>query len=250
MIRKTIRRLFKKNAGVVFENAGYCFCCERQTKFEALNDWFRDYYQCASCGSIPRERALMYCIEKFYQKWHECRVHESSPVNRGASVRLRKQAREYIPSQYLPGVDPGVLFKGVRCEDLERMTFEDNSIDLHITQDVMEHVFHPDRAFREIARTLRPGGAHIFTVPLVNKDKPTEVCARLNDGGNVVHLSEPEYHGNPVSDQGALVTRRWGYDICDYIFQSSGLYTKMVYIDALEHGIRAEYIEVLITTKP
>lgn len=248
--KKMLRRLLgKKNSSVKLENPGYCFCCDRDTKFVATNDWYRDHYLCASCGSIPRERALMYCVEKFFPGWRDCVVHESSPGQRGASIKLRDQVSKYIPSQYYPGADPGSMHKGARCEDLERLTFDDNSIDLHVTQDVMEHIFRPDRAFREIARTLRPGGMHIFTVPLVNKDKPTEVCAELDGEGNIVHLREPDYHGNPVSKEGSLVTRRWGYDICDYIFETSGLFTEMVYIDALEYGIRAEYIEVLITRK-
>ena len=247
-------RKFFKNKKVdkkaTFENSGYCLCCGRNTKFVALNEWFRDHYKCSSCGSIPRERALMFCIEKFRPGWRECTIHESSPCQRGASVKLSKEAKKYIPSQYYPEVLPGELFKDVRCENLECMTFEDNSVDMHVTQDVMEHIFHPDKAFKEIARTLRPGGIHIFSVPLVNKDKPTEICARLDDKGSIVHLREPEYHGNPVSDKGSLVTRRWGYDICNYIFQSSGLFTRIIYIDAIEYGIRAEYIEVLVTTKP
>ena len=37
----------------------------------------------------------------------------------------------------------------------------------------MEHIFDPSKAFSEIARTLKTGGAHIFTVPLINKNKPT-----------------------------------------------------------------------------
>jgi len=235
--------------GVILENAGHCYCCDKDTKFVADNEWFRDHYLCTSCGSIPRERALMYCIEKFFPGWRDAVIHESSPIMRSASLKLRNQTGNYIPSQYYPGVTPGEAVNGVRCEDLESMTFEDESIDIHVTQDVMEHLYHPDRAFREVARTLRPGGMHIFTVPLVNKDRPTEVCAELDGEGNVVHLSEPEYHGNPVSDQGSLVTRRWGYDICDFIFESCGLFTEMAYIDALEYGIRAEYIEVLITRK-
>ena len=42
----------------------------------------------------------------------------------------------------------------------------------------------------------------------------------------------------------------WGYDICAFIHQSSGLFTHTVTIDDLHHGIRAEYIEVLVTMKP
>jgi SAM-dependent methyltransferase len=137
----------------------------------------------------------------------------------------------------------------VRCENLEALTFRDSSIDLHVTQDVFEHIFNPEAAFREIARTLCPGGAHIFTVPLVEKERVSRRCASLVSG-KIVHLREPEYHGNPISAEGSLVTMRWGYDICDLIAKATGLFTQIVYIDALELGIRAEYIEVLVTRKP
>jgi hypothetical protein len=114
----------------------------------------------------------------------------------------------------------------------------------------MEHVFDPVSAFREIARTLRPGGAHVFTTPLVNKERHSERWAQLGSDGAVNHLHSAEYHGNPISDKGSLVTMHWGYDITDFIAASSGLFTTVVYIDQLDAGIRAEYIEVLVTRKP
>ena len=118
-----------------------------------------------------------------------------------------------------------------------------------MTQDVMEHIFDPARAFAEIARVLKPGGAHIFSVPLVNKEKPSEVWARRDDAGNIVHVREAEYHKNPISNDGSLVTMHWGYDISDFIFTHSGLYTTINYIDNLSLGIRAEYIEILVSSK-
>jgi len=85
---------------------------------------------------------------------------------------------------------------------------------------------------------------------LVNKNTPTEWCARINPDGTLVHLIDPpEYHGNPVSSDGSLVTVHWGFDITKYIYDACGLFTEMVYVDALDLGIRAEYIEVLITRK-
>ena len=58
------------------------------------------------------------------------------------------------------------------------------------------------------------------------------------------------YHGNPVGDGRSLVTIDWGFDIVQYIFYSCGLFTHLVYIDDLSRGIRAEFIEVLVTIKP
>jgi len=193
----------------------------------------------------------MLVIEKFFPNWKEMTIHESSPAPRGTSIRLSKEAKKYIASQYYPQRPFGAVHNGFRNEDLEALTFEDLSVDLHVSQDVMEHILEPQRAFREIARTLKPGGAHIFTTPLVNKTLPTKWRVRRKQDGSLEYLTNPpEYHGNPISPEGSLVTVHWGYDITDLIFQSTGLFTEMVYIDALDFGIRAELIEVLITRKP
>ena len=120
---------------------------------------------------------------------------------------------------------------------------------MDITQDVFEHLFDPAAAFREIARTLRPGGAHVFTTPLVRGSEPTQFCTSLAPDGTFIHLTEPEYHGNPISSEGSLVTVNWGYDITNFIFETSGLFTEIVFLDILEYGIRAEYIEVLIARR-
>jgi SAM-dependent methyltransferase len=188
----------------------------------------------------------MYVVERYVPNWRDLIIHESSPAHRGASVRLAT-APGYIASQYFDGVASGETRQGWRCENLEALSFPDASIDLHVTQDVMEHVFDPDAAFREIARTLKPGGMHIFTVPMVNGPKPTERRASL-EHGRVVHHKPPEYHGNPVAE-GSLMTMDWGFDICAHIARASGLFTEIVSLDLLDCGIRAELNEVLVSRK-
>lgn len=74
--------------------------------------------------------------------------------------------------------------------------------------------------------------------------------ARVSAEGEVIHVWPLRTHGNPISDEGSLVTIDWGYDICRHIFEASGLFTEIVHIDDLSRGIRAEYIEVLVTRKP
>lgn len=113
----------------------------------------------------------------------------------------------------------------------------------------MEHIFNPQSAFREIARTLKPGGAHIFTVPLINKERTTECWAKLDDNNNIIFLKEEEYHGNPINPKGSPVTFHYGYDIVDLIYKSSGMVTQIFTIDNIDLGIRAEYIDVLISRK-
>src|SRR5690606_12459429 len=98
------------------------------------------------------------------------------------------------------------------------------SFDLLVAQDVFEHVFRPDLAIAEIARTLRPGGLFISTVPMVRGRNPARRRAELVDG-EVRHLIEPpEYHGNPLGG-GALVTVDWGWDIAAYFLRHGGMPT-------------------------
>jgi SAM-dependent methyltransferase len=192
----------------------------------------------------------MVTIELFYPTWRSLRVHESSPCSRGVSVKLQTECSGYFASQFYPDFPRGTMHPhGFRCEDLESLRFGNECFDLVITQDVMEHVLNPTRTFSEIARTLKPGGAHIFTVPLVNKGRPSECRAKRDEDGSIVYLQTAEYHGNPIDPKGSLVCMDWGYDICECIFKASGLYTTIVYIDDLSRGIRAEYIEVLISKK-
>lgn len=234
----------------VINNQGHCVICDSHVTFYSESDWLRDGYFCNNCHSIPRERALMYCIEKFYPNWKQLHIHESSPAKRGASLNLQNKCQNYIGTHYFPNFPLGQTHStGWRSEDLENLTFGDESFDLMITQDVMEHIFNPAKAFSEIARTLKKGGAHIFTVPIQNKEQPSKINAKKDEKGNVIILGCPDYHGNPVDEQGSLVTMYWGYDICDFILKHSGLYTTIVYIDNLFLGIRAEYIEVLISRK-
>ena len=42
---------------------------------------------------------------------------------------------------------------------------------------------------------LRPGGRHIFTVPVVWTRTTTESRARIGDDGEIVHLMPALYHG-------------------------------------------------------
>lgn len=155
-----------------------------------------------------------------------------------------------MSSHYFPDQAFGTLVSGHRNENLEAMTFPSASFDVVITQDVLEHIYDPAAVFREIARTLKPGGAHIFTVPLVNKHRPSQVWAVPNDDGSPRFLDEPDYHANPIDPRGSAVTMHWGYDIVQFIKDACGLDTRIEAIDNLEIGVRAEYIEVLVTEKP
>ena len=109
--------------------------------------------------------------------------------------------------------------------------------------------YDPEKAFKEIARTLKKGGAHIFTVPIINRHMKTQVWATLGENGKPNFLHTPEYHGNPVDSTGAPVTMHWGFDMVDFIKKVSGLDTDVVDLYDQEHAIMGVYNEVFVTYK-
>jgi SAM-dependent methyltransferase len=230
------------------ENKGYCPCCGQETIFKSGHEWLRDHYLCTKCGCKPRERALMSVVEENYPNWRELTIHESSPMDRGASVKFKKECSNYIPSQFWPERKMGKYYEGFYNVDLEKEHFHKNIFDLVITQDVFEHIYHPDKACKQIHRTLKKGGAHICTIPLVNKNNPTEKWSIIKNG-EIIWLKEPEYHGNPVDDDGAPVSYHYGYDLCSLVEEWSDFKCQIESIDDLERGIRAEYNEIIIMMK-
>jgi SAM-dependent methyltransferase len=191
----------------------------------------------------------MQVVRQFVPGWAQRRIHEGSPGSRGASVILKRDCPNYIGTQFFPDVRRGAYRDGVRCEDLEQQTFDSESFDLVITQDVMEHVFHPDRAYREIWRTLKSGGLYIHTTPIYKDRVTTERRASLGLDGTVIHHAEPEYHGNPIDPGGSLVTFHYGYDLAELIAEWTPFDIEIRRFHQRSTGIVAEFSEVIICTK-
>jgi SAM-dependent methyltransferase len=227
-------------------NFGYCPICQSPTAFFRLHDWLRDFYVCGRCRSIPRWRAVMHLIETTLPGWRGLRIHECSPGG-AASRELAAECAGYVATNWFADLPAGQYRGEVRCENLESLTFEDEAFDLVVTQDVLEHVLQPERAFAEIARTLKPGGAHVFTVPIY-RGRPTQVCAVAGPHG-IEHRLPPEYHGNPIDPGGSLVARRWGDDLPEFVLRHSGLPTEIHLVRDRRLGLDGEFLEVCISRK-
>lgn len=227
-------------------NLGYCPICAKRTLFVARGKYLREHYRCVRCRSLPRYRALVQVLETHFPKWRNLSIHESSPYG-PASDKIRRECLTYIGTQYDPDLEPGDSSRGFRNEDLGKVTFGDEVFDMVITQDVLEHVLHPEAALKEIARTLKPGGAHVFTVPW-NFPQETVVRASEVDGKLVNHLP-PDFHGHPFKAEGSLVITEWGRSLVDVIYESTGMTTIAMRLHDVYRGIEAQFIEVFISYK-
>lgn len=163
--------------------------------------------------------------------------------------KFQRECPGYVASHFYPDLPAGAQRDGFVCQDLEHQSFEDASFDLVITQDVLEHVFDPRAALREIARTLKPGGAHVFTVPWYYW-QPTVVRARRLPSGEVEYLLPADYHGNPIKlNARSLVVTEWGHDLLEVIDQCSGVETKVFRLDDAERGITGAFVDVFVSCK-
>jgi SAM-dependent methyltransferase len=132
--------------------------------------------------------------------------------------------RPYTKSFYDSGARPGsIRDDGAVCQDITSLTFEDGSFDLILSSDVLEHVPGLVRAFSETTRVLRPGGAHLFTVPPRAKTRARAEMVHEE----IHHVLPREYHLDPLNPNGILAFWDVGPDL-PRIFASSILDIRIV----------------------
>jgi SAM-dependent methyltransferase len=128
-----------------------------------------------------------------------------------------------VGSEYREGVAAGEKFKTpfgkVRNEDVTALSFYDRKFHAVLSFDVLEHVPDYRAALSEFYRVLCTGGQLLLSVPFVF-DQHTRIRARLDANGEIEHLLEPVYHGDPVSHEGVLCFYEFGMDLLDDIRQA------------------------------
>jgi SAM-dependent methyltransferase len=125
-----------------------------------------------------------------------------------------------LGSEYLGHeIDQGAIINGIRHEDVENLSFQNDSLDLIISNDVFEHVPNPNQAFSECVRALKPGGLMLVTIPFHDTYEKSIIRAKLTDN-EIDYLLPALYHGNPVLSQGSLVFTDFGWDILEELKNS------------------------------
>lgn len=108
-------------------------------------------------------------------------------------------------------------------EDLTALTFADATFDVVLHSDTLEHVPDPVAAMREVRRVIRPGGLHVFTVPVLASRPATQTRAVIEADG-VRHLHPPLYHGRGAGPYSRLPVREdfleftsFGADLAEWV---------------------------------
>ena len=246
---KLVWRLFLHRKHWRYHSIGFCSSCGSLTSFIRdcdLDEWLKDHIQDWSWSSqlktqiFKRENyRCIFCFANYRQRTHaactlglsgfkssrslilklktdpQFTVLETAAYNIFRDEKLQAMPN-YMVTEYFDDQPFGTMVNGIRNENLEQLTFPDNSFDVIINSDVLEHVADIEKALSEIKRVLKPGGLHIFTIPVDHQLQRTTERAKLIDG-KTVHLLPPEIHGDTIRDAGILAFRDFGVDVLNYL---------------------------------
>jgi SAM-dependent methyltransferase len=208
-LRKLLAVLPAYLGGVEHWSLRRCQCCERATIFVAPKNGSPEFRACLFCSANERYELLAVEIRNRYGgRLSEMDVLELDP--RSPLKALLSRARSHTRSFHEEGRSSGQV-DGAVCADITALRFGNDSLDLIVSSDVLEHVPRLDKAFTETARVLRPGGAHLFTVP---PRAITKKRAEIVDG-KVSYIEPPEHHLDPLSAQGILAFWDIGPDLAN-----------------------------------
>lgn len=167
---------------------------------------------CPKCKSSTRTRALAKAIMKqipfagvlTFAEWVEmARKHHLRIAEINSCGCLHTYLHALPDLSYSEYTRKNALIKcirkikGIPHEDIQSLTYKNNTFDLVIHSDVLEHVPNPHNALEECKRVLKPNGVCIFTIPIMMNRKTIQ-RAKMEDN-KVTSLLEPSYHGTDYS---------------------------------------------------
>jgi len=224
-----------------FSLDGYCKACDSHSSFQVdklygsiqtdqgwLPNW-RERLICPECQLNNRQRAMIHIIKQAVLEQKKKNNPENSEIKLYAMEQItplfswlkNNLDLDCIGSEYLgEDIKPGSLVNGIipnmRHENVQDLSFDSNSLDLIVSNDVLEHVDQPHLAISEMGRILKPEGEVFISVPFYTNRQSSESRAGFVNGKLVHHLSE-QYHGNPLSEKGSLVFQDYGWDFLDWL---------------------------------
>jgi SAM-dependent methyltransferase len=247
-IPRAVRRLLR-DPNRRYDSLGYCPSCGRISIFAddlAIRKWLigvTDQWETSDfLKETLRERENFFCVlcsANFRMRAHAAAVLRLVGMRdtRALIARLKRDETfvfyetaaysifrfrgiralgNYRVSEFFDDLPPGALRGDIRNENLECLTFPDDTFDVVVNSDVLEHVADLDKALTEVKRVLKPGGVHVFTVPADAEQKHTVERAKVV-GGRIEHFRKPVMHGDTVREGGVLVFRDFGRDILEYM---------------------------------
>jgi SAM-dependent methyltransferase len=179
---------------------------------------WRETLICEKCGMRNRMRGSLHVLFQEFLPEKNSKIYITEQLTI-AYRWLRGRFNNVTGSEFINNnIISGTTIRSIRHENIERISFSDESFDLVLSFDILEHVADIDAAIFEIHRILAPGGRLFMTAPTNLNAEATLVRASLTSDGIIEHYEEPEYHGNPADPSGgSLCFRHFGWDFLDIL---------------------------------
>lgn len=206
---------------------GYCGLCQHATTFTVSagiqlegHTHLREGMLCEHCHTHNRARVLGLSIERAVSHIGSgARVllmEATTPLYDHLSSRLPNLIGSEFQSTDIRGGAPvSIGGRTVRHENILRLSFADQSLDVVAHADLLEHVPDVETALAECFRVLRTGGQLVFSAPFSQTMSVSRKRATLDASGEITHLFPAEYHGTH------LAYYNFGWDLLD-ICRSAG----------------------------
>lgn len=211
------------------------FTIDRNLKLPDGSYNLRETVNCPKTGFNTRMRAAVHAV-KHFETDRSIGIYiaeQKTPL----FAYLKEYFSDVTGSEYLGDVVSlgSRDAQGLRNEDATQLTFADDSFEVFLSFEVLEHIPDYKKALNEARRVLCPGGRFYFTAPFVPVWKDTLIRARI-ENGKIYHILEPEYHGDPVRADGILCFQHFGWDIVDSLAEAGFSEIEALAFDQPDHG--------------
>lgn len=219
-------RIIKEN-GKLNEKSflkGYCELCQKDSKFifQVQSDQkpnFRESLFCEYCKNNNRSRFMLSFLKKMIARFNQTptifmleQVTDTFKYAKTHFIDINLIGSEFL------GYDkkPGEIINNIRHEDAMNLSFEDNSLDIIVSNDVFEHIPNIFQALKEAYRVLKKNGMLLVSIPFYAIHKKT-ICRAVLENGEIKNLLPEVHHGNPLSEKGSLVFYDYGWNFLDFL---------------------------------
>jgi SAM-dependent methyltransferase len=209
----------------VFTVPGYSYTAGKQVKFKVdfqhsgssgVVNW-RERVCCPETYFNNRMRATFHLFDIEMEAYPDTKLYITEQITPIYSYFADKFPKT-VGSEYLGESFPygSLNNKGVRNETLTALSFPEQSFDRLVSLDVFEHIPDYEQSFRECFRVLKAGARMMWSVPFIPTSSTNLIRAKI-EGGKITHIQPPEYHGDPLSENGVLCFQHFGWEMLDQV---------------------------------
>jgi len=196
-------------------------------------------------GKNSRTRAVLRLIEEKIEARPPSLVNVyATEAVTSFALCLRGLFPRFLGSEYATSIEGREELYPIPHEDLMHLSLKSGAFDIVSTNEVLEHIPSIDAALAEIARVLKPGGWHVGTHPFAFMNESGIVRTQIV-GGQISHLLEPEYHGNPAGPP-SLVFETPGWDILNRARAAGFAFAQMRFVASERYGYLTENLGVFV----